>query len=514
MKNISIDLRNRLIVLGVVVALAILFLLPTIMPGMMQGKTWLSKPLLLGLDLSGGVHLVYQVETGEAVKGRLQTTGNSIRSDLRQEKIPILRVQALDSGTLEFTLLSDSLAEKTREKIEADHRELIFKEKTEDSGRFKISFTVSEKYKSEIANNSVHQAIETLRARVDQFGVAEPIIQRVGSDRIMLQMPGVSDVNSVKRVVGSVAKLEFRLLPLPSSTVPKIKLESKEGGKVDVEDEVLMGGDAVDDARVSVDPTHGVDVSLRLTAEGGKTFRKVTSENVGRNLAIVLDNKVYSSPRINEAIGGGQASISGGFTIDEARELAVVLRAGALPAPLTPIEERTVGPSLGRDSIQAGILAISIGMALITIFMLVYYKKSGLLAVGTLVLNLVLILAALSALGATLTLPGLAGLALTVGMAVDSNVIIFERVRDELRVGATRDAAVSIGFDKAHSAIIDANLCAFLTGGILYFLGTGPIRGFAVVLCLGIMMTLFCAIFTARVFYDLFPMQSREGLSI
>lgn len=514
MNPISTELRNRLLTLGGAVVLAVLFLLPTVFPGLMDGRSWLSKPLLLGLDLSGGVHLVYQVETDEAVKGRLQTTGTSIRSDLRQEKIPILRVQALNDGALEFTFLSDSLAEKARQRIEADHRELLFKEKSEDSGKVKMTFTVSEKYKSEIASNSVHQAIETLRARVDQFGVSEPIIQRVGADRIMLQMPGVSDVSSVKRVVGNVAKLEFRLIPGATSTAPKIKLESKEGGKVDVEDEVLMSGDAVDDARVSVDPTQGVEVSLRLTSEGGKIFRKITSENVGRNLAIILDNKIYSSPRINETIGGGQASISGGFTVDEARELAVVLRAGALPAPLTPIEERTVGPSLGRDSIQAGVLAIIIGMSAITIFMVFYYKKSGLLAVGTLVLNLTLILAALSALGATLTLPGLAGLALTAGMAVDSNVIIFERIRDELRLGATRDAAISIGFDKAHSAIIDANLCAFLTGGLLYFLGTGPIRGFAVVLCLGIIMTLFCAIFTARIFYDLFPMKSREGLSI
>jgi preprotein translocase subunit SecD len=235
---------------------------------------------------------------------------------------------------------------------------------------------------------------------------------------------------------------------------------------------------------------------------------------VGRNLAIILDNIVYSSPVIREPIAGGRASISGGFTFEEARDVARVLRAGALPAPLNVMEERTVGPTLGQESIENGIKAILVGFIFITIFMILYYKKSGVVAVISLLLNLLLVLAALSAFGATLTLPGLVGLALTVGMAVDANVVIFERIRDEVRNGSSRDAAVAAGFEKAFSAIIDSNLTTLLTGFILYVFGTGPIRGFAVTLSIGVLTTLYCAIFAAKLAFDYLPLKGRKVLSI
>lgn len=499
--------------------LAILFLVPTFLPsvfgsgGSMENK-WFSKPISLGLDLSGGVHLVYQVDTNEAVAGRLQSLANSIRSDLLKEKIAIVRGKSTDSGLVEFIFLTEQMAQRAREMIEKNNRDLIFKESLPDGSRFKLVYSVSEPTKISIRTNAVNQAVETLRNRVDQFGVTEPLIQRVGEDRIMLQMPGVSDVAAVKRIVGRVAKLEFRLIALPRSDIPTITLPVKDGGTATLEDEVKMGGDAVERAAVSMDAQRGVTVDLSLTSEGSKIFGKVTSENVGRQLAIILDGKVYSNPVIESAIIGGQAVITGGFSPDEARELAVVLRSGALPATLKVMEERTVGPTLGLESIKAGVLATIVGLAMIGTFMTFYYKKAGLVAVFTLSLNAVLILAALSAFGATLTLPGIAGLALTLGIAVDSNVIIFERIKDELANGSGRDAAVEAGFDKAYSALLDANLTGLISAVVLYIFGTGPIRGFAVTLSIGTLTTLFCAIFVAKVIFDLLPLRSRGGLSI
>jgi preprotein translocase subunit SecD len=275
-----------------------------------------------------------------------------------------------------------------------------------------------------------------------------------------------------------------------------------------------MTGDSVVDARVGFDQRGQAEVSVALSPLGAKTFAKVTSENVGRNLAIVLDGVVYSSPVIREAITGGRASISGGFTTDEAKQLKIVLKAGALPAPLEVLEERTVGPTLGLESVKKGLMAMAVGFGVIALFMVVYYAKAGVIAVATLILNAVFMVAALSFFGATLTLPGLAGLALTIGMAVDSNVIIFERIRDEVRAGVARDLAVHTGFDKAFSAIFDANITTLLSGMILYYFGTGPIRGFAVTLCIGVVSTVFCAVFAARLAFDYFELKGKRGLSI
>jgi protein-export membrane protein SecD len=275
-----------------------------------------------------------------------------------------------------------------------------------------------------------------------------------------------------------------------------------------------MTGDAVDDARVDFDQNGQVEVALRMTAAGADDFARITADNVGRQLAIVLDGVVYSAPVIRSAIAGGQASITGGFSTEEARRLKIVLKAGALPAPLEVLEERTVGPTLGFESVKKGLLAMAIGFVGIALFMVFYYAKSGLVAVFTLALNAFLMMGCLSLFGATLTLPGLAGLALTIGMAVDSNVIIFERIRDELRNGASRDLAVHTGFDKAFGAIFDSNITTLLAGAILYYFGTGPIRGFAVTLSVGIATTLFCAVFVARLCFDYFELKGKKGLSI
>ena len=492
--------KTRALVLLGTVVMAVLFLLPTLMRDQFKDMQWLSKPISLGLDLSGGVHIVYEVQQEEAIRAKLQSTANSIRSELREAKISLTGVKVPETRRLELTFLNDQTAERGKQNLLEGHKDLQFVEKIPDGTKSKLIYTISEKDAQYIATESVSHSVETLRNRVDQFGVSEPLIQRVGANRILLQMPGVSDVSSVKKVVGNVAKLEFRLMPIPGSSEGTVTMKDKSGASVQVEDQSLMTGQDIAVARVSFD--HGVAVSLSMTPEGARTFRKITSENTGRQLAIILDNVVYSSPNINEPISGGQASISGGFTVEEAKQLAVVLRAGALPAPLKVMEERTVGPSLGAESIKKGITAIVAGFLLVAVFMFVWYKKSGVVAVASLILNLILIIAILSAFGATMTLPGLAALALTVGVAVDSNVIIFERIKDELYNGASRDAAVRLGFDKAYSAILDSNLAAFFVGLILYFLGTGPVKGFAVTLCIGVCTTMFCAVFASRIAFD------------
>jgi preprotein translocase subunit SecD len=501
----SPEVKKRIIIFGLSVVAAVAFLAPNFSKETFKDG-WISKPLNLGLDLMGGVHLVYEVKTKEAVKSRLQSIANTVKAELRKEKVAILRTKVSDDLKLELTLVSSRQLESLKTKVSEDFKDLLMLGVADEADRPRVTYAFSEMNVQKVEEEAVNQAIETLRNRVDQFGVSEPTIQRAGVNRVILQMPGVQDIDSVKRVVGSVAKLEFRLLP--AGAAPTITLKDKKGVPVIVEDEILMTGDAVKDARVST-YNGQVEVGLSLSSDGASLFRQITGSNVGRNLSIILDGTVYSSPRINEAIPGGNASISGGFTFQEAHELAVVLRAGALPAPLVALEERTVGPTLGAESIQKGIMAILMGAAFLLVFMSIYYKKAGVVAIVTLVLNLFFMLALLSAFGATLTLPGLAGLALTIGMAVDSNVLVFERIKEELRNGSTRDAAVEAGYDKAMSAIIDANITTLLTGVLLYYFGTGPIRGFAVTLSVGILTTIYCAAYVGRLMFEVLPLRSK-----
>lgn len=505
------EVRQRLIVIAIVVVVAILFLVPSAMKfgGLEVPKVISRYAISLGLDLSGGVNLVYQVQAAEAVKSRLQNTSVSLKKEFKEAKIAAIRVRVNEQGQLEAVFLTQAAADAGKTKILDGYKDLSFIRQDSEDGKVKLIFGVSEKISADIQNSAINQAVETLNNRINNFGVTEPLIQRVGSDRINLQMPGVQDVQTVKQMVGKVAKLEFRFTPRAGSEGNKVTLKNKDGTSQDVEDEVAMTGDAVDSARATIHDGQ-VEVSLTMTSEGGRVFRRITSDNVGRQLAIILDNVVYSAPRIESAITAGQASIHGGFTFDEADQLAKVLRAGALPAPLVVMEERVVGPTLGQESIQKAVLAIAIGMLAISIFISLYYKKSGLVALLSLVVNIILMLAALAAFGATLTLPGLAGLALTIGMAVDSNVIIFERIRDELRVGAGRDAAVKGGFERAMSAILDANVSSLITGVILYICGTGAVRGFAVTLSIGVVTTVFCATYFCRTMFGIFDLTDKN----
>jgi preprotein translocase subunit SecD len=358
-----------------------------------------------------------------------------------------------------------------------------------------IQLTFSEQGITERVRRALEQVIEVLRRRVDALGTTEPNIQRQGADRVLVQVPGLQDPQRLKDLLGRTAKLEFRMLGQVGATdVDMLPSRDNEGQRVPVERRVIVEGGDLTDAQPAFDSrTNEPIVNFRFNLRGAQRFGLATTENVGRPLAIVLDNEVISSPRILQPITGGSGQISGRFTVQQANDLAVLLRAGALPAKLTIIEERTVGPGLGADSIRAGTIASVAGMIAVVIFMILAYGFFGVLATIALVVNVILIFGLLSALGATLTLPGIAGIVLTIGMAVDSNVLIYERVREEQRLGRSAASSLDAGFARALTTIVDANLTTFIAAAVLFFLGTGPVRGFAVTLSLGILTTIFTA---------------------
>lgn len=509
-------IKRQVYFIAVLTILSFLVLFPTIYKAIYHAEyegAWISKSIRLGLDLKGGSYLILGVQTKEAVKSRLVATAGAVRAQLREAKVPVTRAQQVNDRDIEFVLLGDRNLAKLEEAVRDVAPNLSKLKEERGDTKVTVTYQMGEKDALDVEKNSVTQAIETIRNRVDQYGVAEPTIQRSGETHIMVELPEITNIDQVKQTIGSVAKLEFRLVANvntpPDKTVP---LKSREGGQVRVEDEVLMTGAEVENATVEYDPQNNkTGVNMRLNSFGKTTFARITSENVQRQLAIVLDGLVQSSPVINEPILQGSASITGRFSRDDANRLMIVLRSGALPAPLTFEEQRTVGATLGSDAVNRGIQAIIVGSLMVFVFVVVYYRKCGWLAVLCLLLCLLYLVASLSLLGATLTLPGLGGLALTVGMAVDSNILIYERIREELRLGASGKVAIDAGFDKVHWTILDSNLTTLITGVILYLWGTGPIRGFAVTLSLGIISTLFMALFVCRVGFYFFNMRTVDG---
>ncbi|CAA7615945.1 protein translocase subunit SecD [Magnetospirillum sp. UT-4] len=471
-----------------------------------QMPGWL-QPVSLGLDLQGGSYLLLEVDTGYVVREHLSSLVESLRTLLRKERARYADLGVAGKDAVKVRLLEPA----DRERLRADLRKLDPDAGVEvgDDGTFWFRYT--EQALNKRINAAVDQSIEIVRRRVDELGTREPSIQRQGADRIVVQLPGVKDPDRIKALLGKTAKLTFHLvddsttpeeaargrIPPGSMLLPATESERGMPAQVVVRKRVEVGGDLLTDSQATFQDGRPV-VSFRFSAAGGKKFGDTTRENVAKQLAIVLDEKVISAPRINEPILGGSGIISGSFTIKEAQDLALLLRAGALPAPLQVLEERTVGPDLGADSIRAGAIACIIGLILVVVFMVVIYGTLGVLADVALVLNLVLLLGLLSMLGATLTLPGIAGIVLTMGMAVDANVLIYERIREELRGGRTILSAVQAGFDRAFSTILDANLTTLAAAALLFQFGTGPIRGFAITLSLGLISSMFTAIMVTR----------------
>ncbi len=509
--------QTRLWVTAALVVAAILLLVPSANPDLPGWwKAYLPTPQIqLGLDLQGGTHLLLDVKLDDAVKNALGRRADDLKRELKDSKIGFSDISV--AGNAVQVKLTDRHDRSAFEDIIAkDFGDMALSSSTSDSGGPVFTLAFRPRDLVQLRNNAMDQALETIRNRIDQLGVRETTVAKEGDSGILVQLPGIQDPERAKDLIGKTAVLEFKLVDDSHSVDEALKEGPPPGDEILygpperggrqpylVEAQTLMTGDVVTDARVRPGGRlEGPYVSVDLDQRGARIFDTLTAENVGRHLAIILDKTVYSAPVIKERIPGGKVSITGRFSIDEAHDLAIVLRSGALPAPVEIAEERTVGPSLGRDSIRQGELSFVVGAAAVLIFMAVYYSGAGVLADFGLTLNILLLICVMAAMQATLTLPGIAGIVLTLGMSVDANVLINERMREELRAGKAPREAVRIGYERAFSAIRDSNISTFVAGLILFQFGTGPVKGFAVTLCVGVLTGLFSCVVVTRIWYD------------
>jgi preprotein translocase subunit SecD len=478
------------------------------MPG--QAREWMaenmpgwlpSKTINLGLDLQGGSHLLLEADVKSVIRERSESLVQSVRPELRKKKIGYTRIAALPQGGIRINLRDKDDAEKAREIIRGNQKKLEFT--SGDDGIIEALFT--DVLKKEITDQTISQSIEIVRRRVDETGTREPVIQRQGEDRILIQLPGVDDPQRIKELLGKTAKLTFHLVDQnvaqgkrPGLGTKVVPFADDPARTIAINRRELLTGDMLESAQFCPDRFGRPAVCFRFNSIGARRFCDITRNNTNKPFAVVLDGKVITAPNINEPICGGNGIISGQFTVQEASDLSLLLRAGALPAELQVLEERTVGPSLGEDSVESGKRASLFGMALVIVFMALAYGLFGMLADAALLINVALIFAVLSTLQATLTLPGIAGIVLTIGMAVDANVLIFERIREELKEGRSPISAVDAGYRHVMSTIMDANLTTLIAAAILFSFGTGPIKGFSVTLAVGIMTSLFSAIMVTR----------------
>src|SRR3984957_1291248 len=508
---------TRIYIAGGIVVAAVLILLPSLnvdLPDWFKAGFGATK-IQLGLDLQGGTHLLMEVKLDEAVKNQIHRRADDLKKELKDNKING-DVAVDDSGNLTVKLKSSSDRSAFLDLAQKTFADMTVSSGTDSSGAAVYSLAYRPLELQTIRTNAMDQALETIRNRIDQLGVRETTVVREGDNDILVQLPGIQDPEQAKELIGKTAVLEFKLLDDSHSVSDALKDgpppgdeiltgTPQEGGPVSylVRSPVLLTGDVVTDARVR--PGGRLEspyVTVQLDRRGGDVFGAITSANVGHHLAIVLDRTVYSAPVIKEPIPGGDVQISGNFSIEQAHQLAIVLRSGALPAPVEIIEERTVGPSLGRDSIRQGELSFIVGALAVLIFMAIYYNGAGLLADFGLTLNILMLVCVMAALQATLTLPGIAGIVLTLGMSVDANVLVNERMREELRGGKSPREAVKVGYERAWSAIRDSNISTFVAGVILFQFGTGPVKGFAVTLCVGVLTGVFSCFVVTRAWYD------------
>lgn len=496
-----------------------LFAVPNFFPDktVQSWPKWAQRHVVLGLDLQGGSHILLEVDAKAVRKDKLEATRDDVRRVLRDARVGYTGL-AVRGNSVEVRIREDSALQTAQTKLgelsqplggilgTSGQRSMDI---TTEAGNL-IRMSVTEPAILERVRQSVEQSIQIIERRVNELGTVEPLIQRQGVDRILVQVPGLQDPTRLKELLGKTAKLDFRMVDTSISPeqaqqgrVPPDSeiLLSASTPKVPnlVEKRVLVSGGDLTDAQPGFDQrTNEPIVSFRFNTSGSRKFAQVTQENVGRPFAIVLDNEVISAPVIREPILGGSGQISGSFTVQSANDLAILLRAGALPAPLTIIEERTVGPGLGADSIAQGKLSSYVGAAMVVIFMVLTYGLFGVFANIAVAINVAMIFGILSLLNATLTLPGIAGIVLTVGIAVDSNVLIYERIREEVRAGRTPINAIDAGFSRALATILDSNITTFIAAAVLFYIGTGPVRGFAVTLGIGIITTVFTAFTVTR----------------
>lgn len=518
-------LKWKSILYGAITVFAILLLMPTVTSQLPQwwSKVLPAEKIHLGLDLQGGMYLLLEVEAEKAVESYVEQVKSNLADSVKEQGIPVGKLEReKDRIVVEFSGPKEKVDNILSGRFPMMH-ELS---SSGEGGIWKVQLVLDSKEADNTKRKAIDQALEIIRNRIDQFGVSEPEITRQGTDQILVQLPGIRDPERAVNLIGKTALLEFKLVDDEGNVEEALRGNIPPGDiilyqrSVDpqtgavrkipylLKEKTLMTGDVIRDARVAIDQQfHEPYVTMEFNEIGAKLFEQITGANVKKRLAIILDNNVYSAPVIQERIAGGRAQITGRFDMKEAGDLAIVLRAGALPAPVKIVEQRTVGPSLGQDSIHRGIISTLISAALVVLFMVFYYRFSGVIADVALVLNIVLTLAALALLHATLTLPGIAGLVLTVGMAVDANILIDERIKEELRLGKTVRAAVDQGYHRAFTAIFDSHITALISGLILYQFGTGPVKGFAVTLSIGILANLFTAVFVTRVIFDLITLR-------
>ena len=453
-----------------------------------------TKTVNLGLDLRGGAHLLYEVDVDVVFKERADSLLGDLRSELRKKKIGYTRIGTIPQGARVILRDAGDAAEVRKVLRKANPNLEIL---TSQNGTM-IEAKLNEDGQKQVFDQTLSQSIEIVRRRIDEVGTTEPIIARQGDTRLLIQAPG-ADADQLKGLIGTTAKLNFHLVKEAGAAGGKtFPFAEDPAQKITVDRRALITGDMLTNAQPSFDQSGQAVISFQMNNTGGRRFCDVTRNNVNKPFAIVLDNEVLSAPVIREPICGGGGQISGGFSVEEANDLALLLRAGALPAPMHVMEERTVGPSLGADSVEAGKIASLIGLGAVLVFMLLSYGLFGFFADIALMVNVALIFAVLSGLQATLTLPGIAGIVLTIGMAVDANVLVFDRIREELRAGRSPMSAIDAGYRQAMSTIVDANVTTLIAALILFSFGTGPIKGFAVTLGIGIVTSFFTAIMVTR----------------
>ena len=521
----------RLFLIGFFFLLAVVLFLPST-PFSKALPSWYKDnfpKIALGLDLQGGMHLVLQVDTEKGIENHMQKMSKGIDGLLREKQVAFSEVKA--HGHEISISYNNEAAKAAVEKAVGDNYPIF--QKVSENGN-STTYTITDAETKRIKEWSTSQAIETIRNRIDKFGVTEPLIHAQGKDEIVIQLPGLKDPDRAIALIGKTAVLEFRMVDEAGDLKKALDGQVPEGDEllyeriVDTESgavrqtpllikkEAVLTGDLLTDARVAIDSQFNEPyVSITFDSEGARIFADVTSQNVNKRMAIILDKNVYSAPVIREKIGGGRAQISGSFTHETAKDLAIVLRAGALPAPVNIIQNVTVGPSLGEDSVRAGIKAVIIGGILVLGFMLFYYRLSGLVSDFAMVLNIIMLLGSMAWFNATLTLPGIAGIVLTIGMGIDSNVLIFERIKEELKTGRTVRSAIDAGYNRAFWTIIDSHVTTLITAAVLFQFGSGPIKGFAVSLSIGILINLFTALVGTKVVFDFITQRRRiERLSI
>ena len=505
---------KRLLILGVIVA-AVVCLLPTFT------DTWPHKKINLGLDLQGGMHLVLEVQSEEAVKAELDRTISQLKLDLKNEKIQHMGIEKSPDYKIIANISGADNRSNVEKLLSEEYAGLEIPSVKNIDGGIRFTLRLPDKESDSIKKMATEQALETIRNRIDEFGVSEPDIRIQAGNRILLQLPGISEPERAKNLIGKTAQLTFQLVdeqgdvnaalrgkpPVGDEILYQVKKNADTGHQTRtpflIKKRVELDGSQLTNARVEFDQYQQPRVGIEFSRKGARIFERITGANINKRLAIVLDKNVYSAPNIQDRISGGRAVITGHFTVEEATDLAIALRAGSLPAPVKIIEERTVGPTLGADSVRTGLMSMLVGGALVVLFMLIYYKGAGLIADLALIVNILLIGGGLALFGATLTLPGIAGIILTIGMAVDANVIIFERIREELRTGRSPKAAVDAGYGRATLTIMDANVTTLLAAAVLFQFGTGPIKGFAITLGLGIIASLFTALILSKSIYDM-----------